>query len=344
MPEVTADDVDRMASSLFIEPGLRSRGFTKFWTLLILAGLIAAAGVIGDSTATVIGAMIVAPLMTPILGSVLAFVLVDRVQLVRAVLLVLTGAASVVAIGYLVGFVGAPPDHFASNSQVDARISPHLIDLVAALATGSAGAFAVARADVSDALPGVAIAISLVPPLAVTGLLLEVRRFHDAGQAALLFGTNVAAIIGTGIAVFLLYRVRTAGRAAGRHVGRLHGTSLVLVAGLLVLVAVPLTVGTIAITTDRRLAADAGPAARQWAQAHGWEVESVAAENGKVEITVLGLPPAPDPEGLRAAVDRAGGRNAPLLVHVIGGGSLSCPAHALRCTTTTTIRLPKESS
>ncbi|ACU71628.1 conserved hypothetical protein [Catenulispora acidiphila DSM 44928] len=344
MPEITGADVERMTASLFIEPGWRSRGLSKFWTLLILAALIASAGVVGDSTATVIGAMIVAPLMTPILGSALAFVLVDRRHLIRSVLLVVAGSASVIAVGYLVGWIGAPPDDFAGNSQVASRISPHLIDLLAALATGTAGAFALARADVSDALPGVAIAISLVPPLAVTGLLLEVRRFHDAGQAALLFSTNVAAIIGTGITVFLIFQVRAAAQAAGRRVGRLRGTSLASVAALLVLVAVPLTIGTVAVTRDRQLAADAGPAARAWAAGHGWEVESVTARDGRVDITVLGQPPAPDPQGLRRALDTAGAGDAPLLLHVVGGASLSCPPRTGQCAVTTSIGSSNTSS
>ena len=61
----------------------------------------------------------------------------------------------------------------ATNSQVAGRVQPRLIDLLAAVATGVVGAFALVRSDVSDTLPGVAIAISLVPPLAVVGLTLE---------------------------------------------------------------------------------------------------------------------------------------------------------------------------
>lgn len=86
---------------------------------------------------------------------------------------------------------------------------------------------------------GVAIAISLVPPLAVTGLLVNVHRYHDAGRSALLFATNVAAIVATGTIVFLAYRVRTAAEAAGIAVGRLRGPTLAAVAVLVVLVAGP---------------------------------------------------------------------------------------------------------
>ncbi|MCX4776147.1 DUF389 domain-containing protein [Streptomyces sp. NBC_01264] len=188
-----------------------------------MAAVIAGAGVVGDSTATVIGAMIVAPLMTPILGSALALVLADREHLVRSALLVLGGAMAVVLIGMLLGRVVSPPDAFASNSQVSSRISPRLIDLLAALATGTVGAFALVRTDISDTLPGVAIAISLVPPLAVTGLLITAHRYHDAGQSALLFATNVAAIVATGTVVFLAYGALTGAQEAGMTVGKFRG-------------------------------------------------------------------------------------------------------------------------
>ena len=79
----------------------------------------------------------------------------------------------VIAIGFLVGLPVAVPVVAETDAQVAARVAPRLIDLVAALATGAVGAFALTRSDVSDTLPGVAIAISLVPPLAVVGLTLE---------------------------------------------------------------------------------------------------------------------------------------------------------------------------
>ncbi|MGR6999304.1 DUF389 domain-containing protein [Yinghuangia aomiensis] len=97
MAAVDASAVERMTSALFIERSWRSPSATRFWGLLVLAAVIASAGVVADSTATVIGAMIVAPLMTPILGSALAVVLADRRQLVHSVMLVLGGALTVIA-------------------------------------------------------------------------------------------------------------------------------------------------------------------------------------------------------------------------------------------------------
>ena len=114
----------------------------------------------------------------------------------------------------------------ATNSQVAARVTPRIIDLVAALATGAVGSVALARSDISDTLPGVAIAISLVPPLAVVGLTLESGAPHQALGALLLFTTNVAAILASGIVVMALYRTHRAFRPRGPSVppswGRRH--------------------------------------------------------------------------------------------------------------------------
>ncbi|WP_234018920.1 MULTISPECIES: DUF389 domain-containing protein [unclassified Streptomyces] len=320
-----------MTDTLFIERSLRSPSSTRFWGLLVLAAVIASAGVVGDSTATVIGAMIVAPLMTPILGTALALVLADRAHVTRCVLLVSGGALAVVAIGMLIGWITAPPDAFASNSQVSSRISPRLIDLLAALATGTVGAFALVRADISDTLPGVAIAISLVPPLAVTGLLITVGRYHDASQSALLFATNVAAIVATGTVVFLAYRVRVAAQENGLDVGRFRGRTLAVVVVALLLIAVPLTTGSVSVARDRSLAADARPVAERWAATGKWQIASVEARNGIVVIGVLGLPPQPAPTALRAALDENGMADADLELHLVGGRTHWCPADTHTC-------------
>ncbi|GHH45368.1 DUF389 domain-containing protein [Streptomyces candidus] len=332
MASVDVVAVRRMTDTLFIERSLRSPSSTRFWGLLVLAGIIAGAGVVGDSVATVIGAMIVAPLMTPILGSALALVLADRSQVVRCAVLVISGALAVVALGMLLGWIAAPPDNFASNSQVSSRISPRLIDLLGALATGTVGAFALVRADISDTLPGVAIAISLVPPLSVTGLLLTVGRYHDAGESALLFATNVAAIVATGTTVFLIYGVRGTAQESGLTVGHFHGRTLAAVVAVVLLVAVPLTTGTVTVARDRALAADARPVAEEWATTGKWQIASVEARNGIVVIGVLGLPPQPAPTELRAALDRNGMADADLEIHLVGGRTHWCPADTGGCT------------
>jgi len=128
MATISHDDMVRMRGALFFEgPGMRNQ-LTRFSVLLALAGVIATAGVMGDSTATVIGAMIVAPLMTPILGIVLAVTIGDRSNLIRSLILVALGAAAVILIGWLLGSLSAVDVTAPTNGQVTARVSPRTIE------------------------------------------------------------------------------------------------------------------------------------------------------------------------------------------------------------------------
>ncbi|MBI1378922.1 MAG: DUF389 domain-containing protein [Frankiales bacterium] len=330
---VDADDITRMTDALFLDRHWRSASASRFWVLLVLASVIATAGIIADSTATVIGAMIVAPLMTPILGIALAIVLGDRTHLLRSVGYVLGGVVVVIAVAYLISLIGVRVDDYATNTQVAGRISPRLIDLLGALATGTVGAFALVRRDISDALPGVAIAISLVPPLAVVGVLLQVHRYADASQAMLLFGTNVAAIILTGTLVLRLYKVRDIARRAGAVHGDIGRRTMAVIVGLVVLVAVPLSVGTYRVAYDQVVARQATPIAREWAAAAGWQVTTVSVVNRAIIVTALGPPPDIPVDGLRAQLNAAGYEGNDLVVRLVVGGTRLCPAGGTTCET-----------
>ena len=152
--------------------------------MLTLAGIIAIAGVLTDSTATVIGAMIIAPLGTPILGIALGMVTGHLSLVLRSIMWVLAGLAIVVVLGLLFSVVRGHTAEPRDNSQVVGRTSPSLMDLIAALATGFAGGFAMCRKDLSAVLPGVAIAISLVPPLGVVGVCAGQGQWSDALRGA----------------------------------------------------------------------------------------------------------------------------------------------------------------
>ena len=172
--------------------------------MLTLAGMIAIAGVLADSTATVIGAMIIAPLGTPILGIALGIVTGHLSLVVRSILWVLSGVVIVVVLGLFFPLFVATPESLATNSQVVGRTSPSLMDLIAALATGFAGGFAMCRKDLSAVLPGVAIAISLVPPLGVVGVCAGQGQWGDALGAFVLFLSNVVALVIAGSIVFTM--------------------------------------------------------------------------------------------------------------------------------------------
>jgi uncharacterized hydrophobic protein (TIGR00271 family) len=332
---VKADDVQRMKDALFIEPWVRTTSASRFWVLLSLATIIATSGLIADSTATVIGAMIVAPLMTPILGIALAVVLGHRSGLLRSIVFVVGGALLVILLAYLISRFNFHPDDYAANTQVSARISPRLIDLLAALATGTVGAFALVRRDISDTLPGVAIAISLVPPLAVVGVLLQVGRVQDAMQALLLFGTNVAAIIVTGTVVLALYRVRMIAIESGHVAEGIGKGTIAVIASLLVVVMVPLAIGPINVAYDQYVQRTAEPIATEWAESVGWEVAGVQVVNREIVVTALGPPPEIKADGLRVALNDAGLGINDLVVRLVDGGTRVCPAKGSTCSTPT---------
>jgi len=249
--------------------------------------------------------MIVAPLMTPILGTTLAVILADRANLVRSVLLVTTGAAAAIAIGYLMGVFVLGDVVAATNSQVAGRVSPSVVDLVAALATGVVGSVALARPDISDTLPGVAIAISLVPPLTVVGLTAEAGAWDESRGALLLFATNVAAILVTGIVVMAVYRVhRRVPAAAEGAVSRKGAIAAILV--FLVVVGVPLTASTVQITRGVQRESTVRSVVEDWAEPLGWTVVSVTVNGARTDVVVAGLPPVTEVDSLAAALTAAG--------------------------------------
>jgi uncharacterized hydrophobic protein (TIGR00271 family) len=324
---VTVDDIDRMRSRLFIAFGPdRGAKRSAFIVLLLLSAVIASAGVVADSTATVIGAMIVAPLMTPILGTALALVLAERKQLLINIGLVLAGALAVIAIGYLMGLLHLTELSAATNSQIAGRVSPRMIDLIAALATGAVGAFALVRSDVSDTLPGVAIAISLVPPLAVVGLTLESGVPDEAMGALLLFTTNVAAIICTGTVVLLFYRVRNVLAESGRPLPPFSKRTLAVVIGSVVVVALPLAAGSVIVAVERYVVRQAQPVADAWAQQEGWVIQQLTFQQGALQITAIGPLPQADPAGLRSELDAAGLESVDAQVTLIVGGTKELPS------------------
>ena len=303
---LTQPDLKQMRDQVFFEGPERNRRLSRYWwLLLLLSAVIATAGVVSDSTATVIGAMIIAPLMTPILGVVLGVVLTDRANLGRCLLLLAAGAAAVVAVSWLLGHVVPYPVLAATNGQVAARVTPRLVDLVAALATVSVGSVALARPDISDTLPGVAIAISLVPPLAVAGLTLQSGSPGQCLGALLLFATNVVAILASGIVVMALYRVgRIPGQAAGLAFRR--PVAVVVIVLLLGAVLVPLWINSDRIDKTTIRQSDVQAVAEQWASDAGWSVISVTATGDRVLVDVTGPRPAPDLAVLRQDLDAAG--------------------------------------
>ena len=183
---------------------------SNYYLLLFLSGAIATFGLLSGSSATVIGAMIVAPLMGPITGMAFALIMANRRLLKRSSLsLVLGSLLTIVTAATIAHMTGIE----SLTSEISARTQPNLMDLGVALAAGAAGALAKSRRGIADALPGVAIAVALVPPLSVVGIGIAFGSAAVFGGALLLFLTNLVGIIFSGGLVFLALRYGSLERA-----------------------------------------------------------------------------------------------------------------------------------
>ena len=170
------------------------------FVMIGLSAAISTFGLLQNSAAVIIGAMLVAPLMAAIFGLSLSVVRGDVRLLRRATSALVRGIALSVAVSTLLTLI--MPDT-ALYSEILNRTQPSLLDLGVALASGAAGAYALCRKEVSASLPGVAIAAALVPPLAVVGIGLARWEGSIAGGAMLLFLTNLVAISAAGGLVFI---------------------------------------------------------------------------------------------------------------------------------------------
>jgi uncharacterized hydrophobic protein (TIGR00271 family) len=199
-----------------------------FFTMLVLSGIIATAGLLSGSTATVIGAMIIAPLMGPIIGISYAFSVGNRRLIRRSFLTIVLGTIatilSAILICKLTGLQTLTPEIFA-------RTEPTLLDLLVAIAAGAAGAYAKLTPRISNAFPGVAISVALVPPLSIVGIGLALGNTSVWLGAGTLWIANLTGIILSGVLIFLWQGYGSFKRAKG---------GLILSLGVVLLVCIPL--------------------------------------------------------------------------------------------------------
>ena len=186
-----------------------SPGF-DFFLLVTLSCSIATLGLITDSAAVIIGAMLVAPLMSPIIGIGLASITGDARLLKDALSAVMRGAFLAILLSTIVTLVNSYLPFSSLTGLVTLpheiliRTRPSPIDLMIALAGGLAAAYAMTQPNLSAALPGVAIATALMPPLCTVGIGIAVNRLDIAGGAMLLFTTNAVTIAFAAVLVFFL--------------------------------------------------------------------------------------------------------------------------------------------
>ena len=279
--------LEAFEAKMFVQGPKTAQRLINFFVLLLLATVIATFGVLSDSTATVIGAMIVAPLMGPIMATAAAIVMGSAQRALRALALVAAGVVSTILLSWLLAVV--MPDVTISigyNSQITSRIEPGLMALVTALASGAAGAYIIMREEIADSMGGVAIAISLVPPLCVVGIALSKGSSEAAGGALLLFLTNFLAILLAGGTVFLLSGL---GRLAiSDELARTRRNAFIVVIAATLLVAIPLSITSYQVVTAALENRAAVGDTESWLADTTYKVVSVAVYDDQVVVTVEG--------------------------------------------------------
>ena len=167
----------------------------------ISACLIATFGLISNSTAVIIGAMLVAPLMLPLRALAFGALEGDFKLFKRAFLSILGATILALGLSFLAGYAANIPQF---GSEVLSRTQPNLVDLGIAIVAGGISSFAKVRKGVSDVLAGTAIAVALMPPLCVVGLAMSQQQEAYAKGAFLLYLTNLLGITLSCMIVFIL--------------------------------------------------------------------------------------------------------------------------------------------
>jgi uncharacterized hydrophobic protein (TIGR00271 family) len=272
---------------LYIEGAQTARRLTNFFALLLFATIIATYGVLSGSTATVIGAMIVAPLMNPIMATTAAVVMGSSQRALRAFSLTIVGILVVIVAAYLLSWI--VPDitiSFTSNGEITSRINPGLYALFTALGAGAAGAFIISRAEIADSMGGVAIAISLVPPLCVVGIALQQGQLDAAAGALLLFLTNYLAILLAGGVVLVILGLGKL--KVAQEYGRVRRRGLALFVVGIILVTIPLTISTVQAVIHTMAIQSATAEVQRWLEGTSYQVVTVNVNDKVVIATVEG--------------------------------------------------------
>jgi len=194
---------DRKALLERVEAG--AFGGVDYLIMMILSSALASLGLLEDSTAVVIGAMLVAPLMGPLIGAGHALAQGNFLFYRRSVGVALLGLSVGFAVSILMGLLNPG---FETSLEVEARGNPDVLDLGVAILSGFVAAYALGRPGVANTLAGVAIAAALVPPLCVVGIGLTNDRPMIAVNSAILLLTNLVAIILSAAFAFKLLGIR----------------------------------------------------------------------------------------------------------------------------------------
>jgi uncharacterized hydrophobic protein (TIGR00271 family) len=321
---VDPTQAEDISETLFFEAPNRRSKLASFWVMMCLATSIATFAVIQDSTAVVIGAMLVAPLMTPIMGVAAGIVNGWPARMAASLALAVAAVVVAIALAWVIAAWLPSVGDLAENSQITSRISPNLLDLCIAVAAGAAGAYATVDPRVSSSLSGVAIAVALVPPLAVVGITLEAGAGGDAFGAFLLFLTNFVSIILAGSVVLVLtgFARLTPSDRESEHQWRILGPVLVGAS----LIVVPLSLTSFDIWEDSNNVAAAETAVEEWlGDGRDITVVLVEVDDDDVRLVLTGSEDPPSIGDLKSALESELALPVELSVRMVPSDLLAVP-------------------
>ncbi len=248
---LAADQRRDITTQLFVDDADRAAYLRRFAVLMALSTLIATFGIATDSAPVVIGAMLVAPLMTPLLGLACALTTAAPRRQLESALTVAAASGGAIAIAWLAAKTFPEPQFVTEQSrELLARTRPGTLDMSIALAAGAAGAYVTVHRQAVSALPGAAIAVALIPPLAAVGISIELGRTDLANGAILLYLTNLAGIVLAAAITFIVTGV-VARRDGGRFTTRTRW-GLAAATVMVIVLGIPLgTAGRNAVNTAR---------------------------------------------------------------------------------------------
>ncbi len=179
-----------------------AKGDFDFYLMTFLAGVIITLGLMIDSSVVIIGGMLIAPFVWPILALSLAISMGRSRLLQTSVFTILKATLIILVVSTILGLIS--PELVVQSEEFLSRTSPTLFELLIGLAAGFAGAFIMAYPKMGSAIAGVTIAAAVVPPIAVIGLSLAKGDFDLVGGAALLYLSNLIAIVFAATILFLI--------------------------------------------------------------------------------------------------------------------------------------------
>jgi uncharacterized hydrophobic protein (TIGR00271 family) len=269
-------------NQLFFEGEARMPYVKQFYLLLALSALIASLGLVRNSSAVVIGAMLLSPLMTPILAFAASLVMGWPIRAGRTAIRLFFATFFVFGLAYLLLFVYRVPTNVVIPPEILARTNPKMAELLIGLCAGIAAAYMLIHRETVSVLPGVAISVALVPPLCAAGLLTYVQEYALAWQAFVLYATNLVAIILTAGVVLLFTGLKP--NVKDLKLNLRVAAGMILITFFVALVAVPLSIRTFNDLQDRHDRQVAISVIRDWIGENNAEIIDVEVEDNLLQV------------------------------------------------------------